>query len=124
MKEVSELYNEELQTSVSPGNSFTGFYERTTGVIPPDEMFRSGGYSFTQTKNRYDHVPALPVNNYLKTVEEMEVEFLFIMGSRKVMPDENEHIPDTYGRIIKRAEVYSTIHNLDNVLSGPMEENY
>ena len=126
MKEVCEPYMENLQTYTS--NSFTGFAESDTKQemeISPDEMFRSAGYSFNQAKKGHAHIAALPVNNYLKTTEEIEVEFLFMMSCYRTTPHEKENPCETYGKIVKKhAESFLTIYSPDMILPGPMEENY
>jgi hypothetical protein len=64
-----------------------------------------------------------PVNNYLKTPEEMEADFCFVINSLRVFPKEDDSL-DGYGRLTKRTDGYMNIHGLDEILSGPMEENY
>ena len=64
------------------------------------------------------------VNNYLKTPEEMEAEFCFVINSRRAAYYETNDSYDTYGRLIKKTDGYMNIHNLDEALSGFMEENY
>jgi ribosome biogenesis protein Tsr3 len=56
-----------------------------------------------------------PVNNYLKTQEEMEREFCFVINSR------NTEFGST---MTMNTDGYINIHNPDELLSGYMEENY
>ena len=65
-----------------------------------------------------------PVNNYLKTPEEMEAEFCFVINSRKAAFYEMNERYDATGRSNKTTDGYMNIHNLDEALSGFMEENY
>jgi hypothetical protein len=52
-----------------------------------------------------------PVNNYLKSQEEMEREFCFVISSRDSMLSIN-------------TDGYINIHNPEEKFSGYMEENY
>jgi hypothetical protein len=65
-----------------------------------------------------------PVNNYLKSPEEIEAEFCFVINSRKAAYQEADDSLDTYGRLKMKTDGYMNIHNLDETLSGFMEENY
>jgi hypothetical protein len=78
---------------------------------------------FEITKNN-DPLPVMqqPVNNYLKTPEEMEADFCFVINSRRAFETDDSF--DTYGRQIKRTDGYMNIQGLDKILSGSMEENY
>ena len=63
----------------------------------------------------------LPVNNYLKTPEEIELEFRYGVKPGKLnLRRDNLH---DVASIIK-TDGYLNIHNLDEALSGFMEENY
>ncbi len=63
----------------------------------------------------------LPVNNYLKTPDEIELEFQYGINPRKLsLRKDNLH---DVASIIKTGG-YLNIHNLDEALSGFMEENY
>jgi hypothetical protein len=57
-----------------------------------------------------------PVDNYLKSPEEIEAEFSFVLNDRT---DKLE----TYGRTFNNTDGYSNIMNFDQP-SGFMEENY
>jgi len=125
MKESSAIYHETMQEYPDISlMDFGGNNSRSLKENHPDEMFRLQGYSNMKTNKIQSYLHELPINNHLKTCEEIEVEFLFIMSSHKNILDEKESNRDTYGRIIKKTEAHIAIHNLDNILSGPMEENY
>jgi hypothetical protein len=81
---------------------------------------------FIPEKDEPGEVPRmeLPVNNFLKTGEEIEAEFLFTMSSYKASLSKKENESDTYGRIAKKVESYSNVYNLYPFLCEPMEENY
>jgi hypothetical protein len=66
----------------------------------------------------------LPVNNYLKSREEIDAEFRFIISSSKQESAKSEISSATYGRIVKIAESYSYLHSIDEALRAPLEENY
>ncbi len=126
MKEIYESYQEKLQPYTD--NDLTGFSESIVfneAGSHLEHMLRSAGHSFTQTRREHDHKPVLPVNNYLKTAEEIEVEFLYMMNTCKAKPDEKENIWQTYDLLTrKNTEPAATIHRPHNVLFGSMEENY
>ncbi|MEI9809049.1 MAG: hypothetical protein WDO16_14975 [Bacteroidota bacterium] len=58
------------------------------------------------------------VNNYLKTVEEIETEFYVAAYIS------NKDISDNTGRPILKKDGYIDIPSLDEMISGTMEENY
>ena len=66
-------------------------------------------------------VMELPVNNYLKTPDEIEIEFRYGINPRKL----NLRKDNLNGiTSIIKTDGYLNIHNLDEALSGFMEENY
>ena len=68
-----------------------------------------------------DGLMELPVNNYLKTPEEIDMEFRYGINPRKLnLKRENLHDFTS----ITTTDGYLNIHNLDEALSGFMEENY
>ena len=63
----------------------------------------------------------LPVNNYLKTPDEIELEFRYGINPRRLnLRKDNLHDVAS----IMKTDGYLNIHNLDEALSGFMEENY
>jgi hypothetical protein len=66
-------------------------------------------------------VMELPVNNYLKTPGEIELEFKYGISPRKghLRRDSLDDVVT-----ITKTDGYLNIHNLDEALSGFMEENY
>ena len=87
-------------------------------ITVDEKIFKVGGNS-----NEPLRAMDQPVNNYLKTPEEMEADFCFVVNPRSAFPERSDSF-DSYGRLIKRTDGYMNIHGLDEVLSGPMEENY
>ncbi|MBC7948440.1 MAG: hypothetical protein H7Y42_11205 [Chitinophagaceae bacterium] len=65
-----------------------------------------------------------PVNNYLKSQEEIEAEFCFVINSRKTAYNDNHERSNTYAQLLRNTDGYINFHNLDETLSGYMEENY
>ena len=63
----------------------------------------------------------LPVNNYLKTPDEIELEFRYGINPRRLnlRKDNLSNVTSTMQK-----DGYLNIHNLDEALSGFMEENY
>ena len=98
--------------------SFSGI-ENFSITLTGDSLFKVEG-------RRNERMSAMeqPVNNYLKTPEEMAAEFCFVINSRKASIYESDDSNDTYGRLMKNTDGYMNIHSLDEKLSGFMEENY
>lgn len=68
-----------------------------------------------------DVLMELPVNNYLKTPDEIEWEFRYGTNPRRLnVRKDNLHNLSS----IMTTDGYLNIHNLDEALSGFMEENY
>ena len=68
-----------------------------------------------------DELMELPVNNYLKTPDEIELEFKYGINPRSLsLRKDNLHDVAS----IMKTDGYLNIHNLDEALSGFMEENY
>ena len=63
----------------------------------------------------------LPVNNYLKTPDEIELEFRYGINPRKLNLKKDSLINLTS---ILKTDGYSNIHEFDTVMSEFMEENY
>jgi hypothetical protein len=66
----------------------------------------------------------LPVNNFLKTLKEIESDFYFVLTSIKTVINEIPDSFDTFDRLMKKNEttIYINVTGLE--LSGYMEENY
>ena len=96
--------------------SFPGVQERSYAgeTLFRDDILRNS------SKNGMEQ----SVNNYLKTPEEMEAEFCFVINSRRATLSAMDDRYDSYGRIKKTTDGYMNIHTLDETLSGFMEENY
>lgn len=75
------------------------------------------GIAITRNNERME----LPVNNYLKTPEEIEMEFKYGINLRKLNL-RKENLNDLLSN--NSMDGYLNIHNLDEALSGFMEENY
>jgi len=75
---------------------------------------------FKITQNK-EEVMELPVNNYLKTPDEIELEFRYGINPRSVNLRKGNL--NDLASIIK-TDGYLNIHNLEEALSGFMEENY
>ena len=66
----------------------------------------------------------LPVNNFLKTLKEIEAEFYFVFNSIKIVLHEIPDSFDTFGRMMKNTEANINLNTAGMELSGYMEENY
>ena len=100
-------------------NSFSfSLTENLSISVSEEHLFRFGGDNGNRATMEQ------PVNNYLKSPEEIEAEFCFVINSRKAAYQELEDSFDTYGRLKMKTDGYMNIHNLDEALSGFMEENY
>jgi hypothetical protein len=84
-----------------------------------DNFFR-----ITKKSNETPEAMELPVNNYLKTPEEIEREFQSGISSRKAVFQKRKDSLNNSGASIRKTGGYINIHNLDEALSGFMEENY
>src|SRR6266496_2270549 len=62
----------------------------------------------------------LPINNYLKTPEEIEEEFQYGTNVRKANFLQERKDSLNYGVSISKTDGYLNIHNLDEALSGFM----
>ena len=125
MKEMYEPYQENFLTRYD--HSLIGFSEpitRNETGSQKDDRLRPAGNSFIQSKREDDQNPVLPVNNYLKSAEEIEVEFIYMMNTCKTNPGEKDNIWNTYDCLTKKNTESAAIRNPNNVLSGSMEENY
>jgi hypothetical protein len=126
MKNVWETYPTDLLEY--PETTFNSAAETSA----PEEMeiqsgmFRSAEpfYSPSNKETGILSAPELPINNYLKTKDEIDTEFRFIASSQKIELKEKETSSASYGRIVKMAEAYSYLHSIDHALSAPLEENY
>jgi hypothetical protein len=98
--------------------SFPGIENLSAGIIE-DNLFR-----ISKKGNDTPVVMELPVNNYLKTPEEIEMEFLRLTHSRKVAFHERQDSLDNTDTSTSQSNAYMNIHNLEVTLSGFMEENY
>lgn len=87
-------------------------------------MNQGRGLFKTQLTHQQLPAPELPVNNYLKSREEIEAEFRFVASAVKSESVEKELPFASYGRIVKIAESYAYLHSIDEALSAPLEENY
>ena len=66
----------------------------------------------------------LPVNNFLKTLKEIESEFYFVLNSIKTAINEIPDSFDTFDRLMKKNETSIHLHLTGLELSGHLEENY
>jgi hypothetical protein len=107
MNQRENLYQPDNTLTLSPG-------DRLTLSVSDESLFR-----FTETPG----ATVMEINNYLKTPEEIEAEFCFVINTRKDPYCETDDSFDTYGRIRKKTDGYINMPNLE-ALSGFMEENY
>jgi hypothetical protein len=66
----------------------------------------------------------LPVNNYLKTPQEIQMEFQYGINPRKIGAYDRKSGFNTKGSLVITTDGYVNIQSLDETLSGFMEENY
>jgi hypothetical protein len=79
------------------------------------------GENTVKAAGNSEGVMELPVNNYLKTPDEIEIEFRYGINPRRLNLRKDNL--NEISSIIK-TDGYLNIHNLDEALSGFMEENY
>jgi hypothetical protein len=110
MNEVKTTRNETLF-------SFTGFKNSAVSFIKE---------SFSQIEKILPFkgmTDKEPVDNYLKSPEEMEAEFSFVMNTRKDDFDTRNDRYESYGRTPNNTDGYFNITHPEQH-SGFMEENY
>jgi hypothetical protein len=83
-----------------------------------DNLSISNGHMFSFERNE-DRV-----NNYLKTPEEMEAEFCFVINTRRAKFQDRDGAMDLAGNYNLKTDGYMHTSNLDETFSGFMEENY
>jgi hypothetical protein len=86
-----------------------------------ENLSLSNGHLFRFEKNSSQ---SSEINNYLKTPEEMEAEFCFVINTRKAAFEEKDDSLDSYNRLKLKTDGYMNIHRLEETFSGFMEENY
>jgi hypothetical protein len=130
MNEMIEIYHETLLLSLpEPFNNDTKTVERRD-IYLKEEIF-----SVKNSKETIGDQPAkkdssimermeLPVNNFLKSLKEIEAEFYFVLNSIKHVIHEIPDSFDTFGRIMKNTETNINLNSTSMELSGYMEENY
>jgi len=64
------------------------------------------------------------VNDYLKSPEEMEAEFCFVINTRRAKYQDRENMMDLAGKLNLKTDGYMNTSTLDETFSGFMEENY
>ena len=64
------------------------------------------------------------VNDYLKSPEEMEAEFCFVINTRRAKYQDRESMLDLAGKLNLKTDGYMNTSTLDETFSGFMEENY
>ncbi len=80
-----------------------------------------GQEKFLGIINGDEGVMELPVNNYLKTPCEIELEFRYGISPRR-SNSRRDRLDDVVS--ISKTDGYLNIHDLDEALSGFMEQNY
>jgi hypothetical protein len=98
--------------------SFPGI-ENISVAISADNFFGTAKKNTATQENM-----ELPVNNYLKTPDEIEREFQSGLNSRKAVFQKRKDSLNNSGAAISKTAGFLSIHNLDEALSGFMEENY
>lgn len=63
-------------------------------------------------------------DNYLKSPEEIEAEFCYVINTRQSLYPELDNVMEIQGRLKITTDGYMNSPELENAFSGPMEENY
>jgi hypothetical protein len=129
MKEMTEIYQEDLL--FSPPASFNdeniksaesqGIYLKEELSSIKNSITANADQPVKRDSSMLDRME-LPVNNFLKTLKEIEAEFHFVLNSIKTAFNEIPDSLDSFGRMMKKTE--ANINNSGMELSGFMEENY
>ncbi len=96
--------------------------EQPMNVTINENLSLSNGHLFKYDKSGISTTDS--INNYLKTPEEMEAEFSFVINTRRAAFQEKDDSFDTFGRLKMKTDGYMNIPNLEETFSGFMEENY
>jgi hypothetical protein len=131
MNEMIEIYHETLL--LSPPALFNN--ENTKAAESRDVYLKEEIFSVKNSKETIGDQPIkkdsslmermeLPVNNFLKSLKEIEAEFYFVLNSIKHVIHEIPDSLDTFGRIMKNTEANINLSSTSMELSGYMEENY
>ena len=131
MNEMIEIYHETLL--LSPPVLFNN--ENTKAAESRDVYLKEEIFSVKNSKETIGDQPIkkdsslmerleLPVNNFLKSLKEIEAEFYFVLNSIKHVIHEIPDSLDTFGRIMKNTEANINLSSTSMELSGYMEENY
>jgi hypothetical protein len=131
MNEMIEIYHETLLLSLPEpfNNENTKIVERQDIYLKEEAFFVKnstetiGNQSAKKDSSIMDRME-LPVNNFLKSLKEIEAEFYFVLNSIKHVIHEIPDSLDTFGRIMKNTEVNIHLSSTSMELSGYMEENY
>jgi len=131
MNELIEIYHETLLLD-SPesfnnenikGADSEDLYLREE-LIPEKNFKETGAEQPPKKDSSFIERMELPVNNFLKTLKEIEAEFYFVLNSIKHVINEIPDSLDTFGRIMKNTETHINLNSTSMELSGYMEENY
>jgi hypothetical protein len=98
--------------------SFSGLENLSVSILE-DKFLR-----ITKKNSETSGAMELPVNNYLKTPEEIEREFQSGISSRKAVFQKRKDSLNNSDESTRKRDGYINIHNPDEALSGFMEENY
>ena len=124
MNEMIEIYHETLLLS-PPGSSADNQHINLKEEIFTTRNLKEA-YADQAAKKDSSLMERmeLPVNNFLKTLKEIEAEFYFVLNSIKHVIHEIPDSLDTFGRIMKNTEANIHLSSTTIELSGYMEENY
>ena len=129
MKEMIEIYHENLlfgppasfnnENTKNPDSQDVYLKEELSLIKISKEAF--GEHPVKKDSSLMDRME-LPVNNFLKTLKEIEAEFYFVFNSIKTVINEIPDSFDTFGRMMKKTEANMNVAGIE--LSEYMEENY
>lgn len=131
MKEMIAIYHENLL--LAPPGSFNNEVAITDDntdkylreELSPNRNFRRANeYQSLKKDTSVTDRMELPVNNFLKTMKEIESEFYFVLNSIKTAINEMPDSFDTFDRLMKKNETTIHLNITELKLSGEMEENY
>ncbi|HKB45637.1 MAG TPA: hypothetical protein VKC90_14665 [Chitinophagaceae bacterium] len=131
MNEMIEIYHETLLLGSSePFNNENARTTNSQGIYLKEEVFsvinfkETGAEQPPKKDSSFMERMELPVNNFLKTLKEIEAEFYFVLNSIKHVIHEIPDSLDTFGSVMKNTETHINLNSTSMELSGYMEENY
>lgn len=126
MNEMIEIYHEKLLIAPPevPGNLSGARDQYLKQELSSKRILKENNIHSQKKDNSLIERMELPVNNFLKSLKEIESEFHLVINSIKTTIHEIPDSLDTFGRLMKKTETEVHLNIAGMEFSGHMEENY